>query len=62
MQSMIYICYNFGHDFGRESKGVHEYRQRMLDGGVVEALEGLETATASKTLMKQPAVLARPPL
>ena len=33
----------------------------MLDGGTEEALEGLETATASKTLMKQPAVLARPP-
>ena len=33
----------------------------MLDGGAVEALEVWETAMASKTLMKQPAVLACSP-
>ena len=33
----------------------------MLDGGAVEALEGWETATASQTLMKQPAVLVLTP-
>ena len=34
----------------------------MLDGGAVEALEGLgKHVTANKTLMKQPAVLAWTP-